>query len=287
MLNHLGIFSKHSAVFGAPKFGKWMNPFWRLLSTFLVDRVVGPEVNRLREREHLPPAKNIFDTVWTSPRLNLLAVSAAICRKQPDWPEYHQVCGFFNVPEAAEKWTMPEDLKKFLDSGSQPVYMTLGSMLSADASPERITETLVQGALLAGFRAIVQSSWDKMPDFPDHPHIYKIQKAPHRYSFPVCSAVVHHGGAGTTHSATLHGCPSLVIEHFGDQIFWASELQRLGVAPGALHRRNITATKLAKAISNVLDSPSMKKKADELGGLMQKEDGVKKAVELIEDRFVP
>jgi UDP:flavonoid glycosyltransferase YjiC (YdhE family) len=108
---------------------------------------------------------------------------------------------------------------------------------------------------------------------------------PHQYIFPYCSAVVHHGGAGTTHSALLHGCPSVVIEHFGDQTFYANELHRLGVAAHVLHRKNVTAQKLGHAIRTLLDNPAMKKRAEELGAMMQKENGVAKAVELIEQRF--
>jgi sterol 3beta-glucosyltransferase len=286
MLSHGGIYSKHSQIFGVPNLGKWMNPYWWKLYHFGMDRIMGSEVNNLRKRAGLPPVKNIADTVLMSKDLNLVAETSAICRKEPDWPDYHHVCGFFDVPNAAEKWTMPEDLKTFLGSGPPPVFMTVGSMLSLDTSPDIITETLFQGAVLAGCRAIVQSRWDELPDFPDHPRIYKIQKVPHQYIFPSCSAVVHHGGAGTTHSATRHGCPSIVIEHFGDQEFFARELQHLGVAPKVLHRRNITATALARAIRTVLDSPDMKKRAEELSGLMRKENGVKKAVELIENRFV-
>ena len=103
--------------------------------------------------------------------------------------------------------------------------------------------------------------------------------------FSLCSAVVHHGGAGTTHSATLHGCPSIVIEHFLDQAFFANALKRLGVGPKVLHRRNINTKKLAAPIRTVLDSPDMKKRAEELGAFMQKENGGKKAVQLIEGRF--
>ena len=136
--------------------------------------------------------------------------------------------------------------------------MTLGSMYAYDTSPGIITEILVQGALLAGCRAIVQAPWDELREFPDHRQIYKIGKTPHQYIFPRCSAVVHHGGAGTTHSATLHGCPSIVIEHIADQGFFANELHRLGVAPKMLHRRNVTAQKLARSITAVLGDPGMK-----------------------------
>jgi UDP:flavonoid glycosyltransferase YjiC (YdhE family) len=98
---------------------------------------------------------------------------------------------------------------------------------------------------------------------------------------------VHHGGAGSTHSATLHGCPSIVIEHLVDQSFFANELKRLRVAPNVLHRRTVTPKKLATAIRKVLDSSDMKINAEKLCAYMQKENGVKKAVELIEKQFRP
>ncbi len=285
MLNHAGIYSKHTPIFGVPNFGKWMNPFWWKLFNYLVDRTIGLEVNKLRKRIGLSPASKIADTVWISRELNLVAETSAIGRKQPDWPDYHHVCGVFTVPNTAEKWTMPGNLKQFLEAGAPPVFITLGSMFSLDASPDITTKILVQGALSAGCRAIVQSRWDELRDFPNYPDIYKIQNVPHQYIFPYCSAVVHHGGAGTTHSALLHGCPSVVIEHFGDQTFYANELQRLGVATNVLHRRKITARKLGQAIRTVLDDPNMKKRAEELSAMMQKENGIIKAIELIEKRF--
>ncbi len=282
MMNHAGVYSRYTPVYGVPNLGSWMTPYWWKLFHYVMDRSVGSEVNKLRKRVGLPPVHKIAETVWISRRLNLIAGTSAISRRQPDWPDHHHVCGFFAIPDRAEPWTMPDDLKQFLDAGPRPVYITLGSMFAFDTSPLVITETLVQAALLAGCRAIVQSKWDELPDFPDHPQIYKIRKAPHQHIFPLCAAVVHHGGAGTTHSATLHGCPSVVIEHIADQAFFAETLHRLGAAPKMLHRRTLTAEKLAKAIRIVLDDPDMKKRAEELGRVMQKEKGVQKAVELIE-----
>jgi len=284
-LNHAGIFSKHSILVGVPNIGTWANPFWWKLLRFIIEREFGPEVNKLRKKVHLPPAGNILDMIGRS-QLNLVAVSAALCQHQPDWPDHHKVCGFFNLPKEAENWTMPEDLREFLNAGPPPVYITLGSMLSLDPSPDIITETLIQSVLIAGCRAIIQSRWDELPDWPNHSTIFKIQKVPHQHIFPHCCAVVHHGGAGTTHSATLHGCPSVVIEHFLDQPFFAYELRRLRIAPKVLHRRNITAKKLARAIRDVLDAPDMKRRAEELGAFMQKENGVHKAVKMIEDSLV-
>jgi UDP:flavonoid glycosyltransferase YjiC (YdhE family) len=262
-----------------------MNPYWWKLLNFAVDRLFGPRVNALRTAEFLAPARNIVDTVWASPRLNLLAVSPAICDPKPDWPDFHHVCGFFAIPEQAEQWTMPDDLKKFLDAGPAPVYMTVGSMLSLDISPKEITELMMKAALLAGCRAIIQSCWDGLTDLPDHRDIYKIRKAPHRHIFPYCSAVVHHGGSGTTHSATLNGCPSIVVQHGLDQAVFARELHRLGAAPKALDRKSVTAKKLARAMRSVLDVPAFKTRVEELGAIIKAERGLDRACERIEERF--
>jgi len=283
--NHLNVSSRHTGPLGLLKLGKWHNPFAWKVAGFLIDITIGRDVNRLRKKVGLPQVKNIMNTVMTSHRLNLVAESAAIGLRQADWPDYQQVCGVLSVPDAAEDWLMPADLKLFIESGPRPVFITLGSMISLETSPSAITSLLVQAALLAGCRAIVQSRWDEIQDIPGHQDIYKIKFVPHQHVFPFCAAVVHHGGAGSSHSATLHGCPSIVIEHFFDQVFFAHELESLGVAPKALHRRNVTAKKLAAAIRTVLDSPDMKRRAEALGAFMQKERGVQRAVELIESRF--
>ena len=285
MLNHAGIYSKHTRIYGVPDLGTWMNPFWWKLYHSVMDRSIGSEINKLRKMVGLPFVNKIAETVLISNNLNLVAETSAIGQKQPDWPDYHHVCGVFAMPGSAERWTVPDDLRQFLAAGPPPVYITLGSMFSLDTSPGIITETLVQGALLARCRAIIQSRWDELPDFPDHPQIYKIRKAPHQHIFSYCAAVVHHGGAGTTHSAMFHGCPSIVIEHIADQTFFAGELHRLGVAPKVLHRRTITPAKLAGSIRTVLDDPGMKQRAEALREIMLKEHGVNNAVELIEERL--
>jgi sterol 3beta-glucosyltransferase len=282
-LNHGGIPSKHTVPAGCINIGQFLNPFWWKFSNFVVDHALISSINELRQKENMPLIKNIMENVWISKKLNIISVSKILCKKQPDWPENHKICGFIDLPDQAETWEMPTDLKQFIKQGAKPVFITIGSMLDLDQSPAVITDILVKGALFAGCRAIVQSCWDKLPDFPDDPNIYKIRSVPHKHIFPHCSMVVHHGGAGTTQSATLYGCPSVVIEHFGDQALFAQELKRNGVALKVLHRRNVTSKKLAKAIKDVLVNPEMKKKAESLGDAMKKENGVDNAVHEIEN----
>jgi UDP:flavonoid glycosyltransferase YjiC (YdhE family) len=289
-LNHMLFPSRNIVPFGLPDLGRWMNPIWWKLVVTIVDRENRGSINTLRIREGMAPFKRVVAEAMHSEILEmiLVAVSSTICPRQPDWDERVYVCGFFSVPDQAEPWSIPEDLQRFLNAGGPPIYMTLGSMISVETSTERLTDItrlLIKAAKLAGARAIIQSRWEDITTIPEDSDIYRITKAPHQYVFPHCSAVVHHGGSGTTQSATRCGCPSVVVEHFLDQPFWGYELKRLGLTSKVLHRRSITAAELGREIRTVISSPAMQKKAQHIAGLMKNEDGVGRAVELIQKRF--
>jgi sterol 3beta-glucosyltransferase len=281
-LIHLGVPSRFKSPLGLPTLGEWFNPLWWALAKSVTNWALKRRVNHLRAREGLAPTRDVLDEILFSRTLNLLAVSPVFCTAMPDWAGRHHVCGFFNIEEEAEQWQMPHDLKAFLRNGPPPVYMTFGSMLSVDPDPGKIANLLVEAALRAHTRAIIQSRWGEIHDIPDHPDIYRIEKAPHHHIFPDCAAVVHHGGAGTTHSATRCGCPSVVVQHFLDQRFWGQELRNAGVAPPIHDRRNVTPKKLARSIESVVQSAAMKIRAEELGRMMRREHGVERAIELIE-----
>jgi UDP:flavonoid glycosyltransferase YjiC (YdhE family) len=285
-LNHSGIPSRYVTPFGLPRIGSWMNPIWWNLVHFLVDRYFKQSINAFRIREGLFPVERILTEAWSSQHLNLIAVSPVFCLHRKDWGKHFHVCGFFNVTEGAEVWHTPEDLQEFLKSGPPPVYMTFGSMITVDPNVADITDLLVDAAHLAGCRAIVQSRWEEINHIPEDSDIYRVTGLPHRYLFPLCSAVIHHGGSGTTQTAAQYGCPSVVVEHFGDQSFWGNELKRIGIAGKTLHRKSITAKKLAQELKTVLSSPEIKERAQRTGEIMRKEKGVRKAVKLIEGYFL-
>jgi sterol 3beta-glucosyltransferase len=277
--------SRHAPPPGLPNLGEFLNFVWWELAGSFMNRLLKPAVNRMRIRERLPPVKSILGELAASRMLNLIATSRCLCPEHPDWEDHHYVCGFFNIPEQAEQWEMPSGLKQFLVSGPPPVDMTFGSMLSFDPSVQETTRLMVDAARLAGCRAIVQSRWEEIRDIPEYRDIYRITRVPHRYIFPHCVAVVHHGAAGTAQASSIYGCPSVVVEHTGDQVLWGIALNRAGIAPRPLHRRTVNAEHLAAVIRGVLDSPQMVEKAKEIGKTMRREDGLKRAVELIEKRM--
>lgn len=275
--------SRHLPPLGIPELAQWMNPLWWNLFEFLLNKSWKPAIDRLFLREGAPSGNSVFRDIWHSQLLNLVTVSPALFPPPSDWEQQYQLCGFLNIPEAVEPWQMPGSLKNFLNAGAPPVYITFGSMIASDPNPRTITRLLIEAVRMVGCRAIIQSNWNEMEDLPVFPNIHRIINAPHQHLFPHCALVIHHGGAGTTQAATVAGCPSIVVEHAADQPLWGNVLHRIGIAPQLLHRRSITAKKLARAIKIVLDTPAMAEKAKAIGTSMQKENGLARAVELIED----
>lgn len=70
---------------------------------------------------------------------------------------------------------------------------------------------------------------DKDPEVEVPPQCYMLDKVPHDWLFPQIDAALHHGGAGTTGASLRAGIPTLIKPWFGDQFFWASRVQKLGV----------------------------------------------------------
>lgn len=56
------------------------------------------------------------------------------------------------------------------------------------------------------------------------PHVFILGNIPHDWLFDKerVSAVVHHGGAGTTAIGLAKGRPTVVVPFFGDQGFWGA-----------------------------------------------------------------
>ena len=268
---------------GLPNLGRWLNRLgWKLVRRVL-DITLKKDIQRFWTDKALPPFKHILPDAWQSETLNLLGVSSVLCPQQPDWGALFRVCGFLAIPDEAEPWTMPAQLRNFLDEGEPPVYLTLGTAQALE--PDKNTELLTAVAQEAGCRALVQTCSENYPaNSRDETYcIYYISRTPHHQIFPHCAVVVHHGGSGTTHSAARSGCPSVVIPFTDEQYFWGMTLHRLGIACKPIWYTHATHEKLAGRIRSILKSPQAIHRASQIGKQIRQEDGVLQAVELIEE----
>ncbi len=209
----------------------------------------------------------------------LYGFSSSVIPAPSDWIGNTHITGYWFLEEA-DDWQPPTALVDFLRSGAPPVYIGFGSM--SNRNPEQTADLVIQALVQTNQRAILLSGWSGLQkaDLPES--IFMIDSVPHSWLFPRVSAVVHHGGASTTAAGLHAGVPSVIIPFFGDQPFWGQRIADLGVGSKPIPRKKLSAERLAHAIREVVTNEVMRQRAAELGKKIQTENGIKSAVEIIE-----
>ena len=89
------------------------------------------------------------------------------------------------------------------------MYIGFGSIFGRD--PKRVTQIVREAVRRTGVRAILARGWGGLePSDSAHSESFLfIEAAPHSWLFPQVSAVVHHGGCGTTAAGLLAGKPNI------------------------------------------------------------------------------
>jgi sterol 3beta-glucosyltransferase len=211
----------------------------------------------------------------------LYAFSEHVLPRPADWPASAEITGAWFLDEA-EGFEPPAALCAFLNAGPPPVYVGFGSMGAAHA--ERRAATVLEALSIAGERAVLAAGWGGLKPTELPPSIFLVESAPHDWLFPQVSAVVHHGGAGSTMAGLRAGKPTVICPFLGDQPFWGSIVQRAGLGPAPLPQRSLSADELARAIRAAL-APDLVRRATTIGERIRAEDGVERAVLTIERTY--
>ncbi|HTP10980.1 MAG TPA: glycosyltransferase [Anaerolineae bacterium] len=208
----------------------------------------------------------------------LYCYSPAVLPPPADWDDRKVVTGYWFL-DPAEEWTPPSDLLEFLQAGAPPIFIGFGSMSPRD--PVAMMQVILQALVRTQQRAIILSGWGGLQaaNLPDT--VYMLDSIPFSWLFPRVAAVVHHGGAGTTSAGLRAGVPSIIVPFFADQPFWGQRVAELGVGPQPIPRKQLTADRLAQAIEIAVTDQPMRQRAADLGTQIRSEDGIARAVEVI------
>jgi sterol 3beta-glucosyltransferase len=220
----------------------------------------------------LGPRKN----VWTDHAM-LYGISRHLVPSPHDWPRNAWICGQWTP--ASTDWVPPRALSDFL-AGEPPIYVGFGSMAGFDR--QRLLRELVAG--IAGRRTLYSPGWSGVEASELPNNFYVVGDTPHGWLFPRTSLVIHHGGAGTTHSAARAGVPSVVVPFAADQYFWADRLTQVGVAAVAVSGKALNAATLARSIEYA-ESAEARDRASALGAKMSIENGPAAAISVIEGQM--
>ncbi|KNC98530.1 uncharacterized protein SPPG_06223 [Spizellomyces punctatus DAOM BR117] len=251
----------------------------------LLWRGVSGQVNRFRRKTlGRPPIQ--LGTLNDHKIPFLYSFSPTVVPPPPDWQDWIHTTGYWFLDDSDPDWTPPEDLRQFLEEskGMPVVYIGFGSIVVSD--PDEMTRTIISAVLKSNVRAILSKGWSgrlatSTPSEPITypPQIYPLTKpAPHSFLFPLCTAAIHHGGAGTTAATLRAGIPMSIHPFFGDQFFWADRISDLGVG---VTLRKLSVNKLSSALETLVTDTKMQQRARVVGERLQKEDGVGEAIRCI------
>lgn len=196
-----------------------------------------------------------------------------------DYPAHAHVTGYWFL-EHDDRWEPSVDLTEFLAAGPPPVYVGFGSMGFGQGADRRYT-AIIDAVRHLGLRAVLASGWSSVAR-PVGDDILLIDSAPHDWLFPRVSAVVHHGGSGTTAAGLRAARPTLICPVLGDQPFWAHQVHTLGAGPDPLPWRHLTAAKLEERLRPLTSYTSYQNEAQRIGHLLNAEDGAGAAVAVLE-----
>ena len=260
---------------------------YNLLSTKLANQfffsMIRPLTNACRrEILFLPPLSAAY--YWGIDSASALVpilygYSPSVIPKPLDWGDCQQVTGYWFLDDA-QSYKPPRKLTAFLESGPPPVYVGFGSMV--DHEREEMTRIIVDAVEMAGQRAILLGGWSDLGSMRMPDSILRVDSISHDWLFPRMAAVVHHGGAGTTAAGLRAGVPTVIIPFTVDQPFWGWRVHELGVGPKWILRKKLTAEKLAAAIDQAVHDQAMARRANALGKMIRTEDGLRTAVQLVE-----
>ncbi|KAF4767841.1 hypothetical protein HAV15_002563 [Penicillium sp. str.  len=265
----------------------WLNRVSYGVVDWLSWQGLGGVINDWRKHELELEPISLSDGPFILTKLNVpytYCWSPGLVPKPNDWPHNFDVCGFFF--RDPPNYQPPAEIAEFLNAGPPPVYFGFGSIVLED--PAEITKTILRTVQETGVRAIISRGWSKLGGESgelNRSDVLFIGDCPHEWLFERVSAVVHHGGAGTTACGLRNGKPTIIVPFFGDQPFWGEMVSAAGAGPDPIPYKQLNVNALAHAVRFCL-TPEAVRSAQGIAAKMEKEKGVENS-RLVECDLLP
>lgn len=249
--------------------GKWNRYSYHVFDWAFWQSTAG-QLNRFRTRT-LGLPKTTFAALRTYEVPFLYNFSPSVVPPPLDFGPQIHITGYWFLDEG-KVYTPPAALVAFIAKaradGKKLVYVGFGSVTVDD--PTAVTRAVSEAVEDADVRCILCKGWsdrlDKKdasePEIPLPDTIFPIKAAPHDWLFAQVDAAVHHGGAGTTGASLRAGKPTVIKPFFGDQHFFASRVDDLGVG---IALKVINSKSLALALREATHEERMAKRAKAMG----------------------
>ncbi len=212
---------------------------------------------------------------WQTPIL--YGFSPHVVPRPQEWRDDVHITGYWFSDELGE-WSPSKKLLDFINAGPPPISIVFGSTVTQKWG--RIIKSVLEALAISEQRGIIVGVRDRSLD--TSPDVFQADYVPYSWLFKRSAAIIHHGGAGTTGIGLMAGIPNIILPFTSDQPFWGDRVYSLGVGPKPIPARNISAKMLAEAIVSAVNDEEMRTRAKVLGESICAEDGISRAVNLIQ-----
>jgi UDP:flavonoid glycosyltransferase YjiC (YdhE family) len=207
---------------------EWMSPEWKRaifrVADFGGDRLYGRVVNSFLAELGLAPARRVFWEWWNSPQRIVGLFPEWFAAPQADWPRQTVLAGF--LPGDGQTLPLSDEVETFLGQGPAPIVFTAGTAMVHGG---KFFAESIAAARRSGARAILLSQYRRQLPGKLPRDVAWFDFVPLEALLPRVSAIVHHGGIGTTAQALAAGVPQLPVPMSFDQPDNAYRVECLGV----------------------------------------------------------
>lgn len=239
------------------------------------------QANFYRKKLKLKPIENFLDPLRELKNNLILSSYPELAPLPPDLSGKISQTGtlFYFTDEK-----MPQQLEKFLDDDKPIIYVGFGSM--TDHEPDKTTDLIVNITKKSDVKIVLSKGWANLGNgFTNNENIMVINDISHHILFPKLSAIIHHGGAGTTSVGALAGTPQIIIPHLMDQYYWGKRINTLGLGPKSISKNKLNSDNLSKSINETIKNKDFKNNAIRLKNQLLLRDGLTEASNIIVQNF--
>lgn len=259
----------------APVFSPWQRlPMWcnRILwsiNNIFLNKLMGSILNSNRKKFGLKPVERFIDYFYKD---LIIAADERLAPVPVDVRQNYIQTGYWHLFDDEE---LEPEVVKFIEAGAPPIYIGFGSMTGISQIK---TRALLEVIKSPNYRFIISRGWANLGNLLDLPHVKVVDYVPHEKLFSRMSLVIHHGGAGTVHTAARMGVPQIVIPHIMDQHYWGERVYRLKIGSRPIKKTRLSRANLLRAVDEVNNSKEIKARALEMGQYLRSQDGLKNAL---------
>jgi UDP:flavonoid glycosyltransferase YjiC (YdhE family) len=197
-----------------------------------------------------------------------------------EWQQTRPIVGTLTLDLAT---AVDDDVTSWIAAGTPPVYFGFGSI--PVQTPAETLQMISAACEELGQRALVCSGWSDFADADLPDHVKVVGTVSHAAVFPLCRALVHHGGLGTTATGLRAGVPALILWTLPDVHARGAVIrrQRLGAT-----RRLATTTResLVEDLRTILDDEYTSRNRDFATTMTKSAEAIVSAADLVESRLV-